>query len=196
MKTGKIIQTNSWQKKDTVRLHWPSNSVPKTSRTSSNVILRHKFLGRSSLLVAVPTSHASPTIRLHIIWSGVHVQRPLRVNKRVQNRCVSPYRSYRAGSTECTSRYPSLTPGVNSQAINSAQTFLVLSLRNDIAQNRHCSSSPFYYISYYFISRVLPFPSFEWPLYFDSLIECFYFSNFGTNSSKYTDDVAQFTDFL
>jgi hypothetical protein len=49
-------------KKDTVQLHWPSNSVRKTSRTSGNVILRHGFLRRISLLVALSTSHASPPI--------------------------------------------------------------------------------------------------------------------------------------
>ena len=100
------------------------SSVPKTLRASSNVTLRHKFLGRRSILVAVPDSHTPPPWPLHTIWSDVHVERPLGV-KSFENRGVSPYCSCRAGSTELTLRRPYLASDVNSPSIHCAQTFLV-----------------------------------------------------------------------
>ena len=127
-KPGKIIYSNSWKKYSTITLIF--NSVPKTLRASSNVTLRQEFLGRRCLLVAVPASHAPPTLPLHMICSDVHVQRPLGV-KRFENRRVSPYCSHRAGTTELTSHRPSLISGDKSQAIHCAQTFRVQFLCND-----------------------------------------------------------------
>jgi hypothetical protein len=150
------------------------SSVPKTLCTSSNVTKSPEFLGRRSLLVVVPDSHEPPSWRLHMIWSDVHVERPLGV-KRFENCRVSPYCSCRAGSTELTSCHPSLTSGVNSLTIHRAQTFLVQLLYNECAQNRHRPSSPFCRVrswtavSYYGFYTILPFSSFEWLLCFDNL---------------------------
>ena len=50
--------------------------------TSSNVPLRHKFLGRRTLLVAVSATHAPPVLPCHPICRDVHVGRLLGGQKR------------------------------------------------------------------------------------------------------------------
>jgi hypothetical protein len=53
-----------------IDLHCNPHNVLHTS----NIPLRHKFLGRRSLLVAVPASHALPPLPPHLISSDVQVE--------------------------------------------------------------------------------------------------------------------------